>query len=168
MKIRNEQIEALQQQEQAKSKKHRDDNGLFEDMLSQEVHRNGTGAESAGHPAGPRPGGLLGIGGLLNVQSSASPRAAEATEQGLMDKLDSLLDRWENYADTLGSEAAGENLRKAYGMLEDISEGVNQLREVMPDLAEKNPELNALVSEVEVLAATEQFKFNRGDYIDES
>ncbi len=73
------------------------------------------------------------------------------------------LDMWDKYAAILGSSPADSALRDAYSLLEGIDNRILELRN--NSVANSNPALNGLLNELEVLATTERFKFNRGDYI---
>lgn len=72
------------------------------------------------------------------------------------------LDMWDKYASILGSSPADSALRDAYSLLEGIDSRIGELRNNAA--ISNNPELNGLLNELEVLSATEKFKFNRGDY----
>ena len=101
--------------------------------------------------------------GATEQSQAADPDAAVLQEafaqaSGTLDLLDS-------YAKTLGSSVDGGSLREAYALLEGINSQVAQLRESTDGVRGKNPGLDSLLNELEVMAAAEQFKFNRGDYI---
>ena len=72
------------------------------------------------------------------------------------------LDLWDRYAAILGSSPADSALRDAYSLLEGIGDRIGELR--ANPAAAGNQALNGLLNELEVLATTEKFKFNRGDY----
>jgi hypothetical protein len=74
--------------------------------------------------------------------------------------VDDVLSKWEEYADQLDSDG---DLREAYGTLQGITEDVERLKGEAGSVAGGG--LQSLVDEIEVMAATEQFKFNRGDYV---
>ena len=80
-----------------------------------------------------------------------------------MNNMDTLLAKWEDYADTLAADSGGDSLKQAYGVLENIENGVRQLKEDLPEGL--SPDLGSLVNEMEVMTVTEKFKFNRGDYL---
>ena len=81
-----------------------------------------------------------------------------------MDKVDSVLDKWDQYAQSLQSTGSSASLKQAYGVLDDIDGAVQQIRGANPDLAEKFPALQGVVSELEAMTVTERIKFNLGDY----
>ena len=92
--------------------------------------------------------------------------ATSADATGLdeaMAQLDGLLDNWDAYARELGQGASSGGLRGAYSMLQGIDSSLRDLKQTMPNLSDHEG-LAAVVNELEVMAATEKFKFNRGDY----
>ena len=172
MAINNiDQMEALlrlqaQQAEQV-PKKQAGQAGAFGAALAQAL---GTAPAQTGAAGGIRPPGagsaemisqmLL---GATEQSQAADPDAAVLQEafvqaSGTLDLLDS-------YAKTLGSSVDGGSLREAYALLEGINSQVAQLRESTDGVRGKNSGLDSLLNELEVMAAAEQFKFNRGDYI---
>ena len=65
---------------------------------------------------------------------------------------------------TLGDAGKNGSLRQAYALLQGIDGQVASLKENTAGLRGQNPGLDTLVNNLEVLATTEKFKFNRGDY----
>jgi len=161
MTIRTDTIEALnQQQEQARAKRQSSAGG-FGELLSQEVEKSESQADAVGSAPPP---GALSLGALLAAEATPAAETISDAEQNAMDNIDSILGKWENYADRLKSSQPEEGLRQAYGVLESISSDVQDLKETMPVLGADSP-LNSLVNELEILTVTEQIKFNRGDYM---
>ncbi len=170
MKIGTEQLEALQRQEQTQRKTTGGASaaGDFGALLSQEL----AGAEAAQSAAPVAPPGAAGIDPLLMASSTGNVDgvdAASADATGLdqaMAQLDGLLNNWEAYARELGQGASSGGLRGAYSMLQGIDSSLRDLKQAMPNLSdhEGHEGLAAVVNELEVMAATEKFKFNRGDY----
>ena len=74
------------------------------------------------------------------------------------------LDMWDSYVSTLGDAGNNGSLRQAYALLQGIDGQVASLKENTAGLRGQNPGLDTLVNNLEVLATTEKFKFNRGDY----
>lgn len=167
MKIRTEQLEALQQQEQARAKS-KPETGKFGDMLAQEVQK-ATSPAGLEKPQAPPPGAnVIGVNQLLSAEPAEQVSKAEAvipSEREVMDNIDSLLNKWENYADTLKTGQPDENLRQAYGVLENIQTEVRELKGSVPNMDEAYPNLKSMVDELEIMTVTERIKFNRGDYI---
>ncbi len=163
MKIGTEQLEALQRQEQTQRKTTGGAAavGDFGALLSQEL----SGTESTQAAVSVAPPGAAGIDPLLMVSSTDEVDAA-SDSTGLdqaMEQLDGLLNNWDAYARELGQGASSGGLRGAYSMLQGIDSSLRDLKQNMPNLSDHEG-LAAMVNELEVMAATEKFKFNRGDY----
>jgi hypothetical protein len=153
MKITSDQLAALQLQQKNKARNGPDDG--FAQALAQELDSGSEAkAGAAMTPAGP----MVRLDQALQAAMLNKP-----TEQTIMDKMNSLLSKWENYSQIIG-EADGD-LREGYTLLADIRQDI---REVKSDMA-LNPDqaqgLENMVEELDILATTEEFKFNRGDYL---
>ncbi|BFR48098.1 hypothetical protein RVX_R11590 [Nitratidesulfovibrio sp. HK-II] len=170
MKIGTEQLEALQRQEQTQKKttggvSATGSVGDFGALLSQEL----AGTEASQSAASVVPPGAAGIDPLLMASTVDGVNGVDATSAdatGLdeaMAQLDGLLDNWDAYARELGQGASSGGLRGAYSMLQGIDSSLRDLKQTMPNLSDHEG-LAAVVNELEVMAATEKFKFNRGDY----
>lgn len=152
MKIHPDQINALNR-EQARAERDKQADGKFGDLLAQEVQRGEAKAAQVSAKAGP-------------IQAPLRPEAVGAEHipagREAMDKLDTLLGEWENYAAHLGGGET-KGLKQAYGALENISAGIKDLKEKLPDY-ESHAGLRSMVEEIETMAAAERIKFARGDY----
>ncbi|MDL2216562.1 hypothetical protein LJB81_02370, partial [Desulfovibrio sp. OttesenSCG-928-M14] len=60
--------------------------------------------------------------------------------------------------------SGNQDLRQAYGLLQSMGQQVTDFKARFPNAAQEQPELAAMLNEVDVLFTTETFKFNRGDY----
>jgi hypothetical protein len=164
MKINNQHLEALRQVQEQSSKTGAAKTSGMEDFakaLAQEL----VAAETAGVDAGVTRQvslGELATGMGVSLPTTAANVDADATEA--MVQLSGLLDGFGAYAQILGS-GGEQNLKAAYAALEQLSGTVTALRSSLFDVAAKHPGLNDVLNELEVLAHTEQFKFNRGDYL---
>ena len=153
MKITSDQLAALQLQQKNAA---RNVNGEgFAQALAQELQSgSAVQAGAAASPTGP----VVRLDQALQAAMLTQP-----TEQTIMDKMSTLLSKWENYSQIIG--AANGDLREGYNLLADIRQDI---REVKSDLAQ-NPglghSLEGMVEELDILATTEEFKFNRGDYL---
>lgn len=149
MKIRPDQIEGVQPDQQVRKNKAKEPGQAFGDLLNQEVTKG-----SAPVVAGVAPpmivNPMLAAGPVCPVSSDA-----EVTPAG---QVESILDKWDAYAADLADPGAG--LKSAYGTLDEISDEVAAIKETDLD-----PGLRTIVDEMETLAAAEKFKFNRGDYV---
>ncbi|GFK95250.1 hypothetical protein NNJEOMEG_03108 [Fundidesulfovibrio magnetotacticus] len=160
MKIQPDQIVPIQQTGKVQSSRSTQA-GNFGDILAREVESGQQAARTAPPPL------LSGMAGLTQAMAAqaAAPAAGVANErQAVMENVDSILNQWEKYSDALASGGSAQ-LRQAYGTLETIQSGVKKLKDEHPGLDGHSPELSSLVNELDVLAATEQIKFNRGDYL---
>ncbi|EGB15859.1 hypothetical protein DND132_2656 [Pseudodesulfovibrio mercurii] len=155
MEIRPDQIEGVQPEQSQRRNKATQSDAAFGDLLNQEVARGETAVSpSVAPPLIVNP--LFAAGSVAEVQA-VSDDGAEIAGQ-----VESILDKWDDYAATLADPEAG--LKSAYGTLDEIADDVASLKAGQPDLETTHPGLKSIVDELETLAATEQFKFNRGDY----
>ena len=92
--------------------------------------------------------------------SAMSARMAQAA----VHEASGALDMWDSYVEILGS-GRQESLRDAYALLEGINRKLGELKRSVPAVEEQMPGFGDLVTQLDVLASTEQFKFNRGDYV---
>ena len=168
MEINTEQLEALlrqQEQQATTARRQTGRSGGFDAILAQQLG----GAEQANAAGGLLPPGAAQAGlisqMLLNgaEQSQAADPDAEILQEAFT-QASGTLDLWDSYAKTLGSSADGGSLRDAYALLEGIDSQVAQLKQGTAGVRGKNPGLDSLLNELEVMAVTENFKFNRGDY----
>jgi len=165
MKIQTDQLTALQQTTE-QSKGTWDTSDAFAALLSKEVggDQSAQTSQTAGLTAPP----LSSLAGLTMATVQETGTAGTESqfsdqERSAMQDVDSLLAKWENYADKLAT-GEGDSLKQAYGVLQNIESGVKQLKEELPSDA-KNTGLGSLVNELEVMTVTEKIKFNRGDYL---
>ena len=153
MKITSEQLAALQLQQKNKARNASGEG--FAQALAQELDSESSTAASTAVPSASP---MLRLDQAMQAAMLNIP-----TEQTVMDKMNSLLSKWENYSQVIG--ATDGNLREGYSLLADIRQNI---QEVKGDLA-KSPALGqglqTMVEELDILATTEEFKFNRGDYL---
>ena len=151
MKITSDQLAALQLQ-QKNTARNTPGEG-FAQALAQELgSASSAEASTATTPIGP----MVRLDQALQAAMLQKP-----TEQTVMDKMNALLSKWEDYSQIIGSENG--NLREGYTLLADIRQNI---QDVKGDL-ERTPVqgLSAMVEELDILTTTEEFKFNRGDYL---
>lgn len=163
MKIHPDQLKALEQEQSKSGKAQQADKG-FGDLLAKEMGKADAGAQAQGTAKMPPPGAGLLPGQILAAQATAGTGESTASGGQVMENLENLMSDWENYAAGLESSTGNPNLRQADGMLGRIESGVEEIRKQMPG-GTGNPDLDAFVNEVEILAVTERIKFNRGDYM---
>jgi len=165
MKIRTDQYGVLGTQESQPTAPQPETRTSFEDLLSQEVEKSASSTSAAGTLAPPPGAKVLGLSPLLEAQDISPTQPPSETEQKVMQHIDSLLNKWDTYAQALKTPAAGDDLRQAYGYLANIQSEVQELKGAAPNLGVEHPRLKSMVDELEILTVTEQFKFNRGDYL---
>jgi len=164
MKIHPDQLEGVRPDSLSQTNRVKPTSTAFGDLLTQEVAKSGTDSTKTSAPL-PPPGGLGSLNALVGVSTVQSVAPAQQGEKAIMEKVESLLDKWDQYAQNLQGDAGQVDLKKAYGVLQDIDGTVQQIKGENPNLAEQSPALQGVVSELEVLAVTERIKFNRGDYL---
>lgn len=164
MNIRTDYLEALKRLETQPQKSASVSGGEgFAALLSQEIgrpdHVDGE-AQTPGVRAAT-------IDPALFVNSLNERESSVEAEEGLLADLtgqaSGLLDSWDNYA---GSLAGGTSSRTAWTTLSGMDNQLQVLRGSLSGLSRSNPGLESVVSELEIMTATEKFKFNRGDYTD--
>lgn len=163
MKIHPDQLEGVRPDKAPQTNRVKPPSTAFGDLLNQEV------AKSSAEPAKstatlPPPGGLGNLGALFSATTVEAVAPVPKAEKAIMDKVENLLDKWDQYARNLKSTSNASSLKQAYGVLDDIDGTVRQIKADNPDLAQKHPALQGMVAELEVLTVTERFKFNREGY----
>ena len=159
MKISNEQVRIMQENEIRKAQQQGKPGGEFGDIFARQLEQ----AQSAASPTGVP---------LVSAQSGVQLRGVEqvAAIQGMLSsseaatRMDGMFTSFERYADQIALGEAG-NLREAYNLLQDVSGQIAGFKVEFPHVGKEMPGLAALVNELDVLATTETFKFNRGDYL---
>lgn len=148
MKIRPDQIEGVQSEQQLRKNKATEPGKAFGDFLNQEVAKDTPPAATG---IAPPP--------IVNPLIVAQPVAPVSTDASTTPagQVESILDKWDAYAANLANPQAG--LKSAHGALDEIEKEVAAIKEGNLDSG-----LQTIVNELETLAATERFKFNRGDY----
>ena len=151
MKITPDQLAALQLQ-QKNAARNTPGEG-FAQALAQELETQSQGVTSANTPAA---GPVVRLDQALQAAMLQKP-----TEQTVMDKMNALLSKWEDYSQIIGSEDG--NLRDGYTLLADIRQNIQDVKGDLQKTPVKG--LDAMVEELDILTTTEEFKFNRGDYL---
>lgn len=161
MKINANQLDALRRQEQL-TKTAAQPRESFDSFLSQEI---GQGAGEV-TPSVPPPG--AGIIDPMMLSSLEETSAVEGVDgelaATLMGQADSALNTLSAYAETLNSGATPG--RNAWNLLGSLDNQIAAMRGNLGKMSSTaSQDLGAVVNELEVIATTEKFKFNRGDYI---
>ena len=163
MKIRNEQLAPLQGQE-ARRKSQVEGEEDFASLLAEKL-----GSAQGIASAAPGAAGLTSLQGMPGIDLDGLAQnpeiAALLTERNeVAQGVDNLLAGFESYTAELG-RGSGADLRGAYASLQGMTGTIAGLRSAHPDMAAKHPQLADMVNELDALAVTETFKFNRGDYL---
>ncbi len=166
MKISNEQIRALQQANEARRNTQAGQKG-FDALLNSRL-----GAEQAQGVApamdsllAPMQGGFpVNLAEALEGTDATASLGLTGASEEMANQMEGMFDSFDQYAAELASNDKSA-LRKAYSLLEDMTGRIASLRSAFPDMKAQQPELDAMVNELEVLTTTETFKFNRGDYL---
>lgn len=164
MKITNQHLEALRQIQGQTSKTGTAQSAGAEDFAKALAQELGAADATAEEAVSPRQVSLGELTAGMGISQPAAGKGVDADAAEAMAQLSSLLDDFDAYTQILGS-GNEQNLKGAYAALDKLSGSVNALRGKMPDAAGKYPGLNDMLNELEVLTSTEQFKFNRGDYL---
>ena len=128
-----------------------------------------------GASSGPSPESLRALGDPLRLANldvmtlgdfddAEKNSADESLVQALTGDLNSTLDSIDRYAAMLSGKSA-DALKSAYGELDALDSSLAELRRNLGKLTRSEPELEGMVNELEVLAAAERIKFDRGDYL---
>lgn len=164
MEINTQQMEALlhlqEQQAQLPRKQSNHAQG-FETLLNEQLGRETpqiTPDIASGALASIYPPAML-----EGADNSEAVDPDSAVLQAAFEQASGALDLWDSYRRTLGTSTTDTALRDAWNLLEGIDAQMSQLRD-NPARA-RSSALDSILKELEVMATTERFKFNRGDYI---
>jgi hypothetical protein len=163
MKIEQGRIDPLLQQEQAQKTQGKLPGESFGEFMAREAAL--LTANQATMPV-PPPGIAAGFDPrFVTGDVLAAATLFQESAEGAASGLNGLLDELTAYALELGGR--GDPLRSAHGRLEGIESRLNALKAdpAAGQVLAQNRGLAGIANELEVLAATERFKFNRGDYL---
>ena len=143
----------------------------FESLLTRQLAQGGqSGADNPdllralGDPLRLANLDVMTLGGLNAAENAADSNGDEALLESLTAGLASGLDGLDNYAAGL-DDRSSDGLRRAWNALENLDGALAGLLQDLGRLSQPNAELESMLNELEVLATTEKFKFNRGDYL---
>ncbi|MCL1915831.1 MAG: hypothetical protein FWG17_03890 [Desulfovibrionaceae bacterium] len=155
MKIRNDPLQISQEQGEIRRKT---DLEGFESLLARELQQV-QDSQTAPAPEIAQSASVLTTRIRTAQEVTALPE--DTDKEAFMTRLDELLGQWEQYAATL-NDSSGAALKNIHHLLGDLGGQISGLKASMPESAAG---LRGLVNELEVLAITEEFKLNRGDYL---
>ena len=169
MKVTNDQLEALlrqQSQSSSTSRAQTAQGGGFEAALTEQMGLENAVATSAfpTAAAGQASQASMISQMLLGTTQTESADIDEDVIQTAFSQASGTLDMWDSYVNALGSSGQGGSLREAYSLLQGIDGQVAALKTNTATVRGQNTGLDSLVNELDVMTATEKFKFNRGDY----
>ena len=169
MKVTNDQLEALlrqQSQSSSTSRAQTAQGGGFEAALTEQLGLENAVATSAfpTAAAGQASQASMISQMLLGTTQTESADIDEDVIQTAFSQASGTLDMWDSYVNALGSSGQGGSLREAYSLLQGIDGQVAALKTNTATVRGQNTGLDSLVNELDVMTATEKFKFNRGDY----
>ena len=159
MKINNEQLRILQENEVRKAQQRDKPGGEFSDIFARRLEQAQSAASSAGASlmAGQPAAQLQGMNQAVASQGMRSSNEA-------LTSMDGMFASFERYAERIAQGETG-GLREAYNLLQDVSGRIAGFKSEFPNAGKDMPELAALLNELDVFTTTETFKFNRGDYL---
>lgn len=169
MKVTNDQLEALlrqQSQSSSTSRTQTAQGGGFEAALTEQLGLENAVATSAfpTSATGQTSQASMISQMLLGTTQTEATDIEEDVIQSAFSQASGTLDMWDSYVNALGSSGQGGSLREAYSLLQGIDGQVAALKTNTAAVRGQNTGLDSLVNELDVMTATEKFKFNRGDY----
>lgn len=169
MKVTNDQLEALlrqQSQSSSTSRTQTAQGGGFEAALTEQLGLENAVATSAfpTSATGQTSQASMISQMLLGTTQTEATDIDEDVIQSAFSQASGTLDMWDSYVNALGSSGQGGSLREAYSLLQGIDGQVSALKTNTAAVRGQNTGLDSLVNELDVMTATEKFKFNRGDY----
>lgn len=96
--------------------------------------------------------------------ASETDEAAVYTRSALMADIENSLSSLDMYTQSVQSQNPAFNLKQAWQGLTAFNQSVNDLRQNYASLSEQDSSLDAMINDLEIMAVTETYKFNRGDY----
>ena len=166
MEINTQQMEALLHLQEQQAQNPRKSGGQaagFEALFNQQMQSQTAGL--AGMPASP-----VAVQTEIYTQTlAANDQEREdldpdsAVLQAAFEQASGTLALWDSYARALGGATSDATLRDAWGMLEGIDSQIAQMRNHPARALDSG--LDGILNELEIMTATEKFKFNRGDYL---
>jgi hypothetical protein len=173
MKVTNDQLEALlrqQSQTSSTSRTQSADGTSFEAALTEQLGLENAVATSALSTSTTSQTSQASQASMISQMLLGSTTQTESTNtdedviQSAFDQASGTLDMWDSYVNALGSSGQSGSLRDAYSLLQGIDGQVSTLKTNTAAVRGQNEGLDSLVNELDVMTATEKFKFNRGDY----
>lgn len=160
MKISNDTLRVLQDAELKKSSGTQAQPGDFSELLSKQLESGRTAQAAEGNASVHGFGRAYPLNSVVeNVAARPLGAVGEAAAQ-----MDGMFNSLESYAQQIAG-GGQEGLKQAYGLLQDVNGQIAGFKQAYPNAKEDMPEIASLLNDLDVLATTETFKFNRGDYL---
>lgn len=174
MKINSEleRILLAQQQAQQARTKSADSSTAFEDILQNAMQKpdaTNTNEEiSLSTLALSAQIQSMGIEENETIASTQNASEADAdaaySRSAVMADIENSLSSLDLYIQSMQSQNPAFNLKQAWQGLTAFNQSVNDLRQNYASLSEQDSSLDAMINDLEIMAVTETYKFNRGDY----
>lgn len=101
---------------------------------------------------------------VAEVQSTGTDETSTNPRQALLNAIENSLSSLDMYTQSVQSQNASYDLKQAWQGLTAFNQSVNDLRQNYANLSEQDSSLDAMINDLEIMAVTETYKFNRGDY----
>lgn len=176
MKINSEleRILLAQQQAQQVKPKSADSSAAFEDILQNAMQKpDATRANEEISLSSLALSAQLQSMGIENETIASTQNVSEVSEtdtdaaytrSALMADIENSLSSLDMYTQSVQSQNASFDLKRAWQGLTAFNQSVNDLRQNYASLSEQDSSLDAMINDLEIMAVTETYKFNRGDY----
>jgi len=171
MKINSELERILRAQQQAQTVKTKsaDSSTAFEDLLQGAMQKQDAtrlNDEEISLPSLDLAALSIGIEteNVSEVQSTSEEDMSANPRQALLNAIENSLSSLDLYTQSIQSQNASLNMKQAWQGLTAFNQSVNDLRQNYASLSEQDSSLDAMINDLEIMAVTETYKFNRGDY----
>ena len=161
MKINTELLKAVQEQEIKKTKPKEQNKQEFEQVLNQNLSPEQDSGKD--QKSSPKISGSTQMAALqTQMQTNSISSTGSQSQTSIREKIDQVLSKWENYSQQL--QAGDSSLKNSFSTLEEIRENISQLQTEISEDSNQDQGIKSILNELEIMAVTEQVKFNRGDY----
>lgn len=162
MKISSE-LERMLQVEQSKSNKtgKTDASVLFGDVLNEELENTHASSTDASKVS-------VGTTSQVSLNLILDAKTITKEDMGITNTIltgiDGTLADMDEYSNALQNPST-QNLKQAWNDLSSMNADISTMRKDYSKLSRENTDLDTMINDLEIMAVTETFKFNRGDYL---
>lgn len=161
MKINTELLKAVQEQEVKKAKPKEQNQQNFEQVLNKNLSPEQESGKN--QKSSPQLSGSTQMAALqTQMQTNQVTSSGSQSQADMREKIDQVLSKWENYSQQL--QSGNKSLKDSFSTLEEIRNNISQLQSEISEGKNQDQGFKSILNELEIMAATEQVKFNRGDY----